>query len=122
MALNDRLIELALKGLMAERAKIEQEISDLQARMGRRVTIALVKNQAKSRLASGRISDEGRRRISAAMKLRWAKRRLETTSGKPARAAGVTTKKVQLTDAGRKKLSDMMKKRWAEKRKASKKK
>lgn len=121
MALNDRLIELALKGLMAERAKIEQEISDLQARMGRRVTIALVKNQAKSRLASGRISDEGRRRISAAMKLRWAKRRLETISGKPARA-GVTTKKVQLTDAGRKKLSDMMKKRWAEKRKASKKK
>ena len=121
MATNDRLLELALKGLIAERDKVEQEISDLQSRMGRRVTSTLVRGTSTLRSASGRMSEEGRRRISLAMKLRWAKHRQQTKSGNAPRAAAVAKKGV-LTDAGRKKLSDMMKKRWAEKRKAAKKK
>jgi hypothetical protein len=121
MASNERLIELALKGLIAERDKVEQEISDLQSRISGRVMTASVKDTSKSSSANGRMSKEGRQRISAAMKLRWAKHRLETKAAKPARTV-VASKKVQLTDAGRKKLSDMMKKRWAEKRKAAKKK
>ncbi len=120
MATNERLIELAIKGLIAERDRVEQEISDLQARMGHRVTSSLARATSTSRSASGRMSDEGRRRISAAMKLRWARHRQETKSGKAART--VVVAKVGLTDAGRKKLSDMMKKRWATKRKAAKRK
>ena len=120
MAANERLIELAIKGLMAERDRVEQEISDLQSKIGRGVTGNGSRGSGSSRPATGRMSDEGRRRISAAMKLRWAKHRQETKSGKPARTSVVA--KVGLTDAGRKKLSDMMKKRWAAKRKVAKKK
>jgi hypothetical protein len=121
MASNERLIELALKGLMVERDRVEQEMSDMQSKIGRRGTSTLVRATSASRSASGRMSEEGRRRISAAMKLRWAKHRQQTKSGKTPRTAAVVTKGV-LSDAGRKKLSDMMKKRWAEKRKAAKKK
>ncbi len=121
MATNERLIELTIKGLMVERDRVEQEILDLQARMGHTVTSTLARATTTSRSASGRISDEGRRRISAAMKLRWAKHRQETKSGKAARTF-VVVKSAGLTDAGRKKLSDMMKKRWAAKRKSAKKK
>lgn len=63
----------------------------------------------------GGLSAEGRRRLSQAMKRRWAERRIGKTPGKapaPKRRGG-------LTAAGRKKLSEAMTKRWAEKKKAS---
>ena len=120
MATQERLIELAIKGLIAERDKVEQDISDLQSRIGRGVTGNGSRGNGSSRPAPGRMSNEGRRRISEAMKLRWANYREATHPEKPVRTAVVA--KVRLTDAGRKKLSDMMKKRWAEKRKAAKKK
>jgi len=62
----------------------------------------------------GGITAAGRRRLSEAMKRRWAERRrsekvaAKTAGRKPRRG---------LTAAGRKKLSDAMKKRWAEKKK-----
>jgi len=61
----------------------------------------------------GGITAAGRRRLSQAMKRRWAERRIGKTTGKasaPKRGGG-------LTAAGRKKLSEAMKKRWAEKKK-----
>ena len=64
----------------------------------------------------GSISPEGRRRLSLAMKRRWAKRRAKGLSRKTA----APKKRGRLTSAGRKRLSEAMKKRWAErKRKTS---
>jgi len=120
VASNDRLIELAIYGLKAERDKIEREISELQAQIGKIALPALNRFDQTLKSTVRKMSEAGRRRISAAMKLRWARHSLEAKSGKPMRP--VVVAKVSLSDAGRKKLSDMMKKRWAEKRKAAKKK
>ena len=61
----------------------------------------------------GGITAAGRRRLSQAMKRRWAERRMGKNTGK----ASVPKRHGGLTAAGRKKLSEAMKKRWAEKKK-----
>ncbi len=61
----------------------------------------------------GGITAAGRRRLSQAMKRRWAERRMGKTTGK----ASAPKRRGGLTAAGRKKLSEAMKKRWAEKKK-----
>ena len=61
----------------------------------------------------GGITAAGRRRLSQAMKRRWAERRMGKTTGK----ASAPKRRSGLTAAGRKKLSEAMKKRWAEKKK-----
>jgi len=63
----------------------------------------------------GGMSPEGRRRISLAMKRRWAARRVKAASAKVA----APRKRGGITPAGRRKLSLAMKRRWAEKKKAS---
>jgi hypothetical protein len=64
------------------------------------------------------LTPAGRRKLSEAMKQRWAKRKgaaavsrakVSTATPKPKKTAGITA-------AGRKKLSDAMKKRWAERK------
>jgi len=57
----------------------------------------------------------GRRRISEAMKRRWAAVRRSGTVSVSASAAP-KKKRGGLTPAGRRKLSEVMKKRWAERR------
>jgi hypothetical protein len=57
------------------------------------------------------MSAAARRRISEAMKQRWAKRRGKTSKKSKARPA--------MTAAARKKLSALMKARWAAKKKAN---
>src|SRR5271167_2960606 len=64
-----------------------------------------------------RMSSAARRRISAAMKQRWA--RLKGKSApKKAPASKKTTGRKPMSAAMRKKLSAMMKARWAERKKA----
>ena len=65
-----------------------------------------------ARKRRGSITPEGRRRLSLAMKRRWAKRRAKRLSSKTA----VPKRRGRLTPAGRKRLSEAMKKRWAEKK------
>jgi hypothetical protein len=57
----------------------------------------------------------GRRRLSEAMKRRWAERR----AGKQRNKAKTPKRRGGLTPAGRKKLSEAMKRRWAERRKST---
>lgn len=70
-----RLIELALMALETERAKIEQEITALQQQLrGQRsplnpITARSAPNKGKT------MSDAQKRKISEAMKKRWASRR-----------------------------------------------
>jgi len=104
-----RLLELALKGLEAERAKIDDEIVQIQSQLNPRSATAQTATAGSSTPPkTRRMSVAARKKISEAMKRRYA----ELNSGKRQTAGS------HLTEAGRKKLSELMKKRWAAKRKA----
>jgi chorismate mutase len=115
-----RLLELALKGLAAERAKLDDEIAQIKRQLngGRRLAPTRESPSVASVATRRRtMSSAARKRISEGMKRRNAAMRATSPSpgpGKPTRAVG-------LTPEGRKKLSNMMKLRWAAKRKAAKK-
>ena len=104
-----RLLELALKGLEAERATVDDEIAQIKSQLNQRPATAQSATAESSAPPKKRtMSAAARKKISEAMKRRYA----ELNSGKRQTASS------HLTAAGRKRLSDLMKKRWAEKRKA----
>jgi hypothetical protein len=120
-----RMLELALKGLEAERATIDDEIAQIKAQLDPHAVVT-------SGAAPGKktMSAAARRRISEGMKRRYAEMRRLSIAGIPTsqmrRSAVAGTKQSTatqqnggsgLTAAGRKKLSDMMTKRWADRRK-----
>jgi hypothetical protein len=65
-----RLVELALKGLEAERARIDREIAELRMQ-GKATTVVRARSQRRTR----RLTAAGRKRLSDMMKARWAERR-----------------------------------------------
>lgn len=66
-----RLLEMALKGLEADRAKLEQEIAQIKRELGQSGTVAVGGGSPKKRT----MSPEARRRISEGMKRRYAELR-----------------------------------------------
>jgi hypothetical protein len=123
-----RLLELALKGLEAERANIDDEIAQIKSQFNPRPAVA--KSVATASPATPpkkkTMSAEARRKISEAMKRRYAElnKTAKMASGGSRTAPQVSpssgkkqTGGSHLTAAGRKKLSDLMKKRWALRRK-----
>jgi len=107
--------------------KIVNELKSERDRLGRAVAALL--NEARGAVgariatAPGRrrkgITAAGRRRLSLAMKRRWAERRGKGATAAKAKASVAAPKRRGLTPAGRKKLSEAMKRRWAEKKKAA---
>ena len=105
--------------------KIVDELKAERDRLGQ--AIAALLNEARGAVAAritrtpGRpskgITAAGRKRLSLAMKRRWAERRGNAAT--PKAAAAAAPKRRGLTPAGRKKLSESMKRRWAEKKKAA---
>ena len=71
-----RLLELALKGLESERARIDREIADIKARMNGNHTAktAVVVGSAAPNAVKrpGGLTEEGRRKLSELAKKRWA--------------------------------------------------
>ena len=65
-----RLVELALKGLEAERARIDREIAELMMQ-GSPKPAAAARTQRRAR----RLTAAGRKKLSDMMKARWAERR-----------------------------------------------
>jgi len=61
----------------------------------------------------------GRRRVSEALKNRWAAKKAAAAQGTPAPAATPAPRKVRFTPEGRKRLAEAMRKRWAAKRTAA---
>jgi hypothetical protein len=94
--------------LKREREKIGRAISALIEGAGVSDKGATGKAARKRR---GGITPAGRRRLSLAMKRRWAERRKNLS----AKAAAPKIRR-RLTPAGRKRLSEAMKKRWAERK------
>jgi hypothetical protein len=74
-----RLLELALKGLEAERAKIDDEIVQIKKELGSRSTVATVSAAGNQTTAPPRtrrrMSAAARKKISEAMKRSHAMRR-----------------------------------------------
>ena len=129
-----RLLELALKGLQAERAKINDEIVQIKSQLdhgGKVGGVAQVKTSmtaSPSARKRRRMSAEQKRKISETMKKRYAaiNQTATKTASQVTRAESVGLKQSsgkrqlggsRLTAAGRKRLSDLMKERWAERRK-----
>ncbi len=75
------ILEAALQGLEAQREKLDQQIAQVHALMGRRVGRPSKRNggtESTSKAAAGKprkrrvLSPEARKRIAAAQKKRWA--------------------------------------------------
>jgi hypothetical protein len=69
----------------------------------------------------GRMTPEGKRRLVAALKKRWAAKKAAqgATAETPAPARTATKKKSPISAAGRERLAEAMKRRWAVKRAGS---
>ncbi len=88
-----RLLELALKGLEAERTRIHEEISEIESQI---------------RGIGGRLSQKGRTLVAAPSEKRSTK------------TATAPRKRRRMSAAARKKLSDAAKRRWVASKKAGK--
>ena len=77
MADQKRLLELALKGLEVERRRVDDEISDIQTRLGSGSSkhSPQQSRNAKPARRRSRLTPAGRKALSQAMKRRWAERR-----------------------------------------------
>jgi hypothetical protein len=88
-------------------------------RVGRPPAFAAVKTPS---TRAGGLTPAGRRKLSLAMKARWANRKSANGSAKataPVSASAKSKKRGGMTPAARKLISEAMKKRWADKRKGS---
>jgi hypothetical protein len=101
-----------LTELKAERDRIGRAIAVLVDEAKVAVGVTTRKLGRPTRRGKG-LTAAGRRRLSEAMKRRWAERRVKPSGSK----AAAPKRRGGITPAGRKKLSEAMKKRWAEKKK-----
>ena len=109
--------------LRGEISRISQAIGLLEGvtpakpRVGR--PLASVVGKARSASRGRGLTPAGRRKLSEAMKRRWAQRRGATgatRASSSAAAAAKPKKRGGITPAGRKRLAEAMRKRWAEKK------
>ena len=120
-----RLLELALKGLEAERATINNEIVQIKSQLNPRPATAQTTTAGNSMPAKKRrMSAAARNKISEAMKRRYAEINKAASQVGKVESVGLRQSSgarqnggSRLTAAGRKKLFDLMKRRWAVKRK-----
>jgi hypothetical protein len=71
-----RLLELAVKGLEAERQRIDQELADLQRQLGTSSGASTASRTGKAaKPGRGGLTAAGRKRLSELMRKRWAERR-----------------------------------------------
>jgi hypothetical protein len=115
-------LDRIISELERERDRISRAIALLENESKNGIRKAAVPMKAAtSKSLSGGLTPAGRKRLSEAMKKRWAERSGSTgTSGKTAAPVITATqekKRGGITTAGRKRLSQAMKKRWAERRK-----
>lgn len=75
---NSNLLEAALEGLLVQRARIEDQIREVQGLLGRRRGRPAAAAGAPAGAAPRReLSEAARKRIAAAQKRRWAQYRKE---------------------------------------------
>jgi hypothetical protein len=105
-------IDNIVSDLKAQRNRIDQAVSALEGSALRRG------RPPKSASGKRTMSPAARKRISAAMKLRWAKWKGKSARKNAAVPAKKSSRRPQISSAGRKRLSELMKARWAARKKA----
>ncbi len=103
-----------IRKLEEQKAAIEKALAALNDLDGSAAGVAAPARRGRPPKRKGGMTAAGRRRLSEALKARWAAKKAAATA-KPAKAK----KKGGLTAAGRKKLSEALKARWAAKRAAA---
>ena len=102
--------------LKAERNRLDQAISALEGL----TSIAPRRGRPQKALSterkSRRMSPAARKRISAAMKQRWAKWRGKSAPKKVTAVSKKSTRRKSMSAAMRKQLSEMMKARWTQRK------
>src|SRR3989442_14613000 len=100
-----RLLELALKGLEAERAGLDDEIAQIKSRLNSRPAVAKGVATASPTIAPKRktMSAAARRKISAGMKRRYAE---INTANKAREGSHAASKGNHAVAEGRKRSSD----------------
>ena len=115
-----------IKGLEKQKTAIERALAALRevdGTVAESVPVAAAPARRGRPKRKGGMTPEGRRRLSEALKKRWAVKRA-ASQVKPlvkAQAKAKAKKKGGMTPEGRKRLSEALKKRWAVKRAAAKK-
>ena len=100
-----------VEALMEQRTRIDQAIVALEGRGSPHRRSRPARTASSTSRPGRHMSAAARKRISAAMKMRWAKRKGKSASKK---AKG----RPPMSAAAKKKLSELMKARWAAKQKA----
>jgi len=113
-------IENVISGLEKQRSAIDRAILALREITGASTSATETVSQGTSR--KRRLSPEGRKRIIAATKKRWAaKRAAEAGTAPKSATAPSRSRRGAMSVAGRKRLALVMKRRWATAKKAGKK-
>src|SRR6516162_7652541 len=105
--MNNRILQLAIRGLEAERDRIEQELEELRRRMdgsSQSVSARPVgdgKTDGKAKSAGGGLTAAGRKKLSDMMKARWAQRRSGILKAASTSARGRTAIHAQNRVSGR---------------------
>jgi hypothetical protein len=76
-----RLLELALKGLIVERQRIDEELRDIRRQLGGRGQEDALEEAPGRRTRPRSLSAAYRKKISEGMKRRWAARRKVVNGG-----------------------------------------
>jgi hypothetical protein len=115
-----------LKGIIAQlerqRTGIERALAALRAVEGSEVPATATPASIAPTVRKGGMTPEGRKRLSAALKKRWAAKKAaesvpDAPPAIPQKAA--PRRKVRFTPEGRERLAEAMRRRWAVKRAAS---
>jgi hypothetical protein len=100
------ILRAALIGYQQERAQLAQKIADLTRQLGGKAGPSTVEG---GRTAG--MSDDGRRRIAAAQRKRWAaQKRAAGAQGK--KAAAKKSGKRRMSAEGRRRIAEATRKRW----------
>lgn len=114
-------IQSIVTQLRQEAGRIEHAIAALTGLGSQPARRGRPPKRSQAKPASGkkrrRMSPAARKRISAAMKQRWAKRKVKSAPTKVTPVSKKTTGRKPMSAAMRKKLSALMKARWAERKK-----
>jgi hypothetical protein len=114
-------VENVISQLEKQRSAIDRALSALREITGSAATRVDGHRISQSKTKKRHLSPEGRRRIIAATKRRWAAKR-RGQAGAPKRATVPSrSRRGKLSDEGRKRLALAMKKRWAAVKKAGQK-
>jgi hypothetical protein len=122
--LNDIIRQLEQQGKAIERAlSALREVGDTESASAPAAEPAVARGRRKGKRKGGGMTPEGRKRLSEALRARWAAKR--AGSAAPAKSVPVKAAPAQavrkggMTPEGRKRLSEALRKRWAAKRAGS---